>query len=68
MTKRFSRNALSYSVTVDGPRVMGHIGTDGLDDDGREAHAGFSGIFLGLCIGLAIWIVVAVAIFILKWR
>lgn len=31
------------------------------DDDRREAHSGFSGIFLGVCIGLAIWLALALA-------
>ena len=66
MMKPFSRDALSSSVAVDAPHVTRYIGTNGLDDDGREAHAGFSGIFLGLCIGLAIWIVVAVAFYLAR--
>ena len=34
------------------------------DDDAREAHSGFSGIILGVCIGLAIWIALALV----YWR
>ena len=38
------------------------------DDDRREAHSGFSGIFLGVCIGLAIWLALALAFSARTWR
>ena len=52
MTK-FSLNAFSSA----GPMVDASV----RDDDRREAHSGFSGIFLGVCIGLAIWLALALA-------